>query len=196
MAYSQDLLEWNRRHNLLSRADEENLVRKHIAASLGVFLAVPHVAGQRWIDVGTGAGFPGLILRMACPELDITLLDSSGKRCDFLRAVISRLDLSTAVLNQRAEELVPADGDGLFEVVTTKAVASLADCVARFGALVRPGGRLVTFKGPGWRSEAEEAQRSAGFDRLGLVLEAAVRVPWVDAHVIVLHRQDGARTEP
>lgn len=187
--YSRELLAWNKKHNLLSRADEANLIRKHVAASMGVFLSTPHVPGQKWIDVGTGAGFPGLILQLAQPDMEMTLLDSSGKRCEFLQAVTERLSPSTLVVNQRAEDfMATGHGVGAYDVVTTKAVATLGDCVQRFGALVRRGGRLVTFKGPSWPNELEEAQRKRRLDELGFVPESAVRVPYVEAHIIALYR--------
>ncbi|MEZ4647222.1 MAG: 16S rRNA (guanine(527)-N(7))-methyltransferase RsmG [Candidatus Eisenbacteria bacterium] len=190
MHYSGHLLAWNRKHNLLSRADEANLVRKHIAASLGVFLCSPFIAGQRWIDVGTGAGFPGLVLQLAEPTMPMTLLDSSRKRCDFLDAVTTELSPDTKVVNQRAEDFIasgePAEG---YEVVTTKAVASLDECVRRFGSLVRPGGRLLTFKGPQWPTELEEAQGGQQFKELRLVPESATRVPWIEAHIVTLYRR-------
>jgi 16S rRNA (guanine527-N7)-methyltransferase len=187
--YSHELLVWNRKHNLLSRSDEANLVRKHIAASLGVFLSTPHVSGQRWIDVGTGAGFPGLVLQLALPEVEMTLLDSSGKRCEFLRAVTSRLSPGTHVVNQRAEDFLSSNGGATYDVVTTKAVATLGDCIQRFGALVRPGGRMITFKGPSWTQELEEAQRRRQLEGLAFVPESAVRVPWVEAHIVALFRR-------
>ncbi|MCA9755727.1 MAG: 16S rRNA (guanine(527)-N(7))-methyltransferase RsmG [Candidatus Eisenbacteria bacterium] len=192
MRYSAQLLSWNRKHNLLSRADEANLVRKHVAASLGVFLCSPYVSGQRWIDVGTGAGFPGLILQLAEPAMPMTLLDSSRKRCDFLDAVTTELSPETKVINQRAEDFIatgdPVDG---YDVVTTKAVASLDECIRRFGSLVRPGGRLLTFKGPQWSSELEEAATSQQFQSLRFVPESATRVPWIEAHIVTLFRQPG-----
>ena len=188
LEFSSELLAWNRRHNLLSRADEANLVRKHVAASLGVFLTTPWVAGQRWIDVGTGAGFPGLVVQLAVPEIAMTLLDSSGKRCEFLQAIASRLSPQTRIVNQRAEDFLNSDGAGTYDVVTTKAVATLGDCVQRFGGLVGPGGRMVTFKGPSWPLELEEAQRRKHLSRDEFVPESAVRVPWVEAHIVALYR--------
>ena len=187
--YARELLSWNKKHNLLSRADEANLVRKHISASLGVFLTSPHVAGQRWIDVGTGAGFPGLVLQLAQPEVEMTLLDSSGKRCEFLQAATTRLSPRTRVINQRAEDFMSNNKGATFDVVTTKAVATLGDCVQRFGGLVRSGGRMVTFKGPSWPEELEEAQRKRCLEPLDFVPESAVRVPWVEAHIVVLFRR-------
>lgn len=195
LLFSRELIAWNDRLNLLSRSDAPNVIRKHVAASAAVFLAVPHAARDRWIDVGTGAGFPGLVLKILRPEMDITLLDSARKRCLFLESVIRQMEIGrTPVLPLRVETLV-ARGEmvGAFEVLTARAVASLPDTLRGFGPLVAPGGRLVTFKGPQWHEELETTRTSGTMDAAGFEVESSLRIPWTAGHLITLRRRSDPR---
>jgi 16S rRNA (guanine527-N7)-methyltransferase len=190
--FARELIVWNDRLNLLSRADVYNVMRKHVAASLGVLLVATPVAGEKWIDVGTGGGFPGLVLRLVCPDLEITLLDSARKRCVFLENVLRGLDCrGVPVLAMRAEtHLAHGDGRARYAVVTARAVASLRDAVDRFGPLIRPGGRLVTFKGPMWASELAEAQAIGALQRSQLEFVSATKIPWVNGRLLVFKNVD------
>ncbi len=190
LKFSRDLISWNDRLNLLSRADAPNVVRKHVAASIGVLLVAVPSHGEKWIDVGTGAGFPGLILKMMRPDLDITLVDSARKRCLFIENTIRTTDLGKVpVLPLRVETFI-ARGEGLgsFAVLTARAVASLDATLAGFGPLVSPGGRIVTFKGPQWKEELEAAQASGAFASAGFTFEAATRIPWTSGHLLTLRK--------
>ena len=185
--FARELVSWNDRHNLLSRMDVHNVIRKHVAASLGVLLIADPIGGQRWIDVGTGAGFPGMILKLALPELDITLVDSSKKRCAFLDHVSRTIDLNTAVLPMRAEAVIAhRGGKKAFDVVTSRAVASLQDSVRAFSPLLAPGGLFVTFKGPGWKEELAVAAEGGALEQGRVTFESVTRVPWTQAHLVTL----------
>jgi 16S rRNA (guanine527-N7)-methyltransferase len=188
--FSSELLKWNNRLNLLSRSDAVHVVRKHVAASIGVFLVVQPIIGERWIDVGTGGGFPGLVLRLVRPELQITLLDSSRKRCIFLEDVLRHLDQQgVPVLSMRAETLIVQDEDHAgYSVLTTRAVASLQDTVRQFGPLVSRSGCVVTFKGPRWADELAEATASGSLDQAGFEFVSATRIPWTAGHILLLRR--------
>jgi 16S rRNA (guanine527-N7)-methyltransferase len=189
-AFARELLTRSERLNLLSRADGPQVVRKHVAASLGVFLVAHPVAGEEWIDVGTGAGFPGLVLKIAHPELRITLLDSARKRCHFLESVVRGLELGPVpVVPLRVESLI-ARGEwlGRFDLLTARAVTSLVETVRGFGPLVAPGGRIVTFKGPLWYDEIKTLGAAGLMGSGGVSLESVTRIPWVAGHLVTLRK--------
>lgn len=189
VCFAKELILWNDRLNLLSRPDAPNVIRKHVAASLGVFLIRDPAIGERWIDVGTGAGFPGLVLKLVEQELDIALLDSAKKRCTFLENAIRGIGVEPITIHQmRAETLLNhRGGKGAYDVVTCRAVASLGDSLREFSGLVAPGGRFITFKGPSWYEDLEHV-RSQTLVPTGMEFEAAVRVPWTFAHLLSFRR--------
>ncbi len=128
-----------------------------------------------------------MVLAIVCPQIEMTLLDSSNKRCDFLEHVAKELGLEVPVQRRRAEEFLRDGNEFGFDVVTTKAVAPVLDCLKGFGRLVKPGGRFVTFKGPGWRDELDAAEK-AGVLRPDFAAESVIRLPWTQAHVLSLSR--------
>lgn len=191
--FATELIRWNDRLNLLARTDVVNVVRKHVAASLGVFLVAPPTTSERWIDVGTGGGFPGFVLRMVHPEMDITLMDSARKRCLFLESVARELDLGPVpVLAMRAEtHLAHGEGRRAYDAVTTRAVAALRETLTLFGPLVRERGRIITYKGPRWAEELEAAEAAGALGQSGFEFISATRIPWTSGHILVLQRRDG-----
>jgi 16S rRNA (guanine527-N7)-methyltransferase len=189
-AFARELLTWNDRLNLLSHGDAPLVVRKHVAASLGVFLVAQPARGEQWIDVGTGAGFPGLVLKIAQPDLHITLLDSARKRCLFLENMARGLELGRVpVVPLRVETLVARnEGVGQYDVLTARAVTSLVETVRGFGPLVAPGGRIVTFKGPQWREEIGTLGAAGGAAWDGFSLDSVTRIPWIAGHLVTLRK--------
>lgn len=188
--YCTELLEWNRRYALLSRHDADAILRKHVAACLGSVLLVAPNDAEKWVDVGTGAGLPGIVLKILAPGQPITLIESSHKKCVFLEHVARVLELGPMpILAKRVETLV-ARGEqlGAFDVLFARAVADIRDTLAQFGPLVRPGGRIVTFKGPGWESDARAAE-SAGILASGKYeIQEVLRVPWGPGHLLLIHK--------
>lgn len=187
-SFARELVSWNERHNLLSRMDVQNVISKHVAASLGVFLLSDPIPGQRWIDVGSGAGFPGMVLKLVRPEIDMTLVDSSKKRCEFLEHICRTINLNNIqTLPMRAETLLAHRGGRRgFDVVTSRAVASLEDAMRGFAGLLAPGGRFITFKGPNWMTEVESAISKGAFRTSGLTMESVARVPWTQSHILMM----------
>jgi 16S rRNA (guanine527-N7)-methyltransferase len=190
LLFAKELVSWNDRLNLLSRADAPNVIRKHVAASIGVYLVVQPTPGEEWLDVGTGAGFPGLILKIIRPDASISLLDSARKRCLFLDNTLKMLDLGKVpVLPLRAETLVArGDGLGAYSVVTARAVCSLEETLIGFGPLVARGGQIVTFKGPQWLEEVQGVRDRGVLEREGFELESATRIPWTAGHLLGLRK--------
>src|SRR5512145_1516567 len=103
--FADDLLEWNEKFNLTAITAPEAIEMRHFLDSLSVLLATPMPPGMRVIDVGTGAGFPGLPLKLVFSQIDLTLLEATAKKTEFLQHIVTRLRLNNVkILNARAEE--------------------------------------------------------------------------------------------
>lgn len=134
------LLKWNAAYNLTSVRDPEQMVVRHLLDSLGI---LPHVQGTSLIDVGTGAGLPGFVLALVRPELQVTLLDSNGKKIRFLRQAIADLGVKNAEAVQSRVEVF----DKTFDRVTSRAFATLTDMVLGSAQLLGEGGEFLAMKG-------------------------------------------------
>ncbi|HSS70844.1 MAG TPA: 16S rRNA (guanine(527)-N(7))-methyltransferase RsmG [Casimicrobiaceae bacterium] len=145
LAYLTLLEKWNRAHNLTSIRGVLRMVSHHLLDSLAVLPHLPHRAGLRLIDVGSGGGLPGIPLAIARPAWHVVLLDSSQKKCAFLRQAAGELKLGNAeVVNSRAESFVPPR---FFDVVIARAFSGLAEFAAIATHLLARGARLVAMKG-------------------------------------------------
>ena len=123
--YKNMLKEYNQKFNLTTILEDENIYLKHFYDSLTLSKALDLTQNLKVLDIGTGAGFPGLVLKIVFPNLDVTLLDSNAKKVSFLNAVISKLQLTNIkVINNRAENL-PNSYREYFDVITSRAVAHL-----------------------------------------------------------------------
>lgn len=143
-------------HNLVSRRDRERLWQRHVADSLGL-AGIVASGPARLLDVGSGAGFPGLVLAVVRPDLDVAVLEATGKKAAFLRRMRERLGLpSVTVLHGRAEDLV-AEWGGTYEWVTARAVAPLSRLVGWTVPFLTPAGRVLAVKGDRWRDEVDAA---------------------------------------
>jgi len=132
----------NSQFNLTAIRDRPGMLRKHVLDSLSL---QPYLVGERFADVGTGAGFPGLALAIVNPQRRFTLIEATGKKARFVAQTAERLRLGNVqVVNARAESYRPFE---LFDTVAARALASLADFVAYAGHLCAPGGRLLAMKG-------------------------------------------------
>lgn len=150
-----ELARWNARINLTAIRDPDEMVAGHILDSLAVRGLV---AGRRVVDVGTGAGFPGLPLAVAEPDLDMTLVDSNGKKIGFVRHMIGELGLANAsAVKARSERYAP---ENRFDTVIARALAPLPRLVALTGHLLADAGVLLALKGkyPGAELSELEAQ--------------------------------------
>ena len=157
--YYEYLMERNSVMNLTAIEGEEEVARLHFLDCCAL-LALCDFRGKRVIDVGTGAGFPGLPLRIAEPGISLTLLDSLGKRVDFLRAACAELGLEgVETVCARAEE-APAELRESFDIAVSRAVARLNVLCELCLPFVRPGGLFIAMKGPEGGAELEEARRA------------------------------------
>lgn len=142
LRYIDMLQKWNKVYNLTAIRDREQMLTHHILDSLSV---VPHLWPGRWLDVGCGAGLPGLVMAMARPDCQLALLDSNSKKTSFVQQAIIELKLQNAqVFCARAEEW----GQGeKFDGIISRAFAEMADFVAATRHLLASGGRWVAMKG-------------------------------------------------
>lgn len=188
--YCALLNEWNARYALLSRGDGEEVVRKHISACLGTALLVVPDVSTKWVDVGTGAGLPGIVVKVLAPKQSITLIEGSHKKCVFLEHVRRTLELeSLTILAKRVETLTQSGAYlGEFDVLFARAVASVRDTLTLFGPLVRPGGKVLTFKGPGWEEDVDAARSAGALDGRSFQLEEVIRVPWGPGHILSIRK--------
>ena len=156
--YAELLIDWNARFNLTSIVDPRDIVIKHFLDSLSAARSIPS-GSIALIDVGAGAGLPGLPLKIARPEIKLTLLEATRKKCDFLQAVIDDLHLTAVkVVNARAEEAGRlAEHREAYDVAIARAVADLPVLIEYLLPFVKIGGFAVAQKS---REAADELDRA------------------------------------
>lgn len=136
------LHKWNRAYNLTAVREPVEMLRRHVLDSLAV---VPHIPQRRLLDVGTGPGIPGIILAIAWPEADLTLLDSNGKKARFVRMAVRELGLQNVhVVQARVEQF---EVDAPFAAIISRAFADLGDFVRLTRHLLADDGRWWGMKG-------------------------------------------------
>lgn len=160
--YHAFLAEWNEKMNLTAITDDEGVAVKHFADSLTLFNYYDIPQNARVIDVGTGAGFPGLVLKIARPDIELTLLDSLQKRLTFLDAVLQELNLDANLIHSRAEE----GGQNMnlresYDLAVSRAVAQLNVLSEYCLPYVRLSGRFIAFKGSA-EGELQNAKNAIG----------------------------------
>ncbi|MBE6097582.1 MAG: 16S rRNA (guanine(527)-N(7))-methyltransferase RsmG [Schwartzia succinivorans] len=160
--YQELLVEWNQKMNLTALTEPKDVAIKHMIDSVSVYDEKWFSEGMSVIDVGTGAGFPGLPLKILCPSLKVTLLDSLNKRVKFLETVVSELGLSDIVcVHARAEEAArQKQYREKFDAVVSRAVARLPILAEYDLPFVRVGGFFAAMKGAKYEEEAEEAKKA------------------------------------
>ena len=160
--YHQMLMDWNTRMDLTAVLEEEEMIDRHYVDSASLLTFDWIAPGTKAIDVGTGAGFPGVPLAILRSDIDMTLLDALGKRCAFLEAVVKALSLNCRVIHGRAED---AGRDAAlreaFGAVLSRAVAPMPVLLEYTLPLARVGGAVIAFKGPGVREEWDQGRRAA-----------------------------------
>ena len=158
--YMELLLEWNEKINLTAITQKDEIILKHFIDSLTILKYIQK--NQIVIDVGTGAGFPGIPLKIVNSDLNITLLDSLNKRINFLNEVIDKLKLTKIeAVHGRAEDLGrDKKYRESFDVATSRAVANLSTLLEYLMPFVKVGGICICMKGPNIEKELEEAKKA------------------------------------
>ena len=166
-AFGEAVIAQNEVMNLTAITDPAQVAKLHLLDSLTVLTAVD-LKGKRLIDVGCGAGFPGVPLAIACPEAEVTLLDSLGKRVRWLEATLPTLGVAARCITARAEEAV-ADRRESFDYATSRAVARLNILLELTAPYVKVGGAVIAMKGAA--AQEELAECAGAIRKLGLKLE-------------------------
>lgn len=156
--FGQAVVQQNAFMNLTAITEPEQVARLHLADSLTPLKLLP-LAGKRVIDIGCGAGFPGVPLKIACPALELTLLDSLGKRMSWLAQVLPALGVQAECVTARAEEAVSTRREQ-YDVAVSRAVARLNILLELTAPYVKVGGCVLAMKGSAAPEELAEAQRA------------------------------------
>ena len=190
-AFARAVLEKNKVMNLTAITDDADFARLHLLDSAAL-LNVADFSGRRAVDVGTGAGFPGVPLRILCPDVRMTLLDSTGKRIDFLRETCAALGLGNVdCVHARAEEFAAEHREG-FDLAVSRAVAALPVLCELCLPLVKVGGQFLAMKSARSDGELEGAMDAIAAlgGRLADVVDYAIPGSDVTHRVIVIDKVD------
>lgn len=180
--YNEMLLDWNTRMNLTALTAPEDVAVKHIIDSLTAYDAALFDGARTLIDVGTGAGLPGIPLAVYAPQLTVTLLDSLNKRVRFLTEVTAAMGLQNVrCIHARAEEAArTAEHRAAYDIVVSRAVARLPVLLEYTLPFVRVGGTLLALKGRAYAEEQKEARRAAEVLGGGRITARPVHLPGLD----------------
>jgi 16S rRNA (guanine527-N7)-methyltransferase len=185
-AFADAMVKQNEVMNLTAITEPEAVAKLHLLDSLTV-LRCADLAGKTVIDVGCGAGFPGVPLAIACPEAKVTLLDSLGKRMHWLETVLPALGVQAECVTARAEEAITTRRES-YDFATSRAVARLNILLELTAPYVKVGGAVLAMKGAAAQEELAEAKNAIA--KLGLKLEAvhAFPIDGAEHSVIVLRK--------
>jgi 16S rRNA (guanine527-N7)-methyltransferase len=191
--YSQELIAWNQRVNLTGIIEPDEILVKHFLDSLSIFQVLPKPSSNlSLIDVGSGAGFPGLPLKIVMPDLRLTLLEATRKKTAFLQHIVQVLDLTgVTVLTGRAEEAGHRpDQRESYDVAVARAVAPLLVLVEYSLPLVKIGGRVTVQKGQHPADEIKAAANALGIlgGKVGQILPVAVPGLAAERHLVVIQK--------
>lgn len=182
----------NKKYNLSTITEPDAVIKKHFLDSLVVLNQLNFEKRKRWLDIGTGAGFPGMVLKLFLPGDSFYLLDSSSKKVNFLNQLIYKLNLKGIdATHGRAEDLAQIEEwRGSFDYVCSRAVASLNVLLEYAVPFIKIGGSAYLYKGPEYKEEIKEAKNA--LDILGAEIKEAIEldVPGLEAerYLIVIEK--------
>ena len=183
--YVTELMNWNRVYNLTSVRKPTDIVTRHILDSLTI---LPYLHGDRILDIGTGAGLPGIPLAIACPGREFVLLDSSSKKLRFVQQTLGILKLDNVTLeDSRVEEFQP---ETLFDTVICRAFSDLPDFYRYAARLCNEGGRMLAMKGVYPMTEVECLADKSVIEEV-----VSLKVPGLDAerHLVIMHAAESSQ---
>lgn len=159
--YARLLVDWNEKINLTAITEPDEIVIKHFVDSLSLFSVIDIPQGAKVIDVGTGAGFPGVAMLIARPDLDITLMDSTNKKLNVIRDILENIGLKANVVHKRAEEAGQSkDFRESYDFATARAVSNLRDLSEFCLPFVKVGGTFISMKSAKADEEIEEGKKA------------------------------------
>ena len=158
--YMKEIINWNQKINVTAITDEKEFLVKHLIDSLTINRIVGHK--KSLIDIGTGAGFPGIPLKIANPDLKVTLIDSVNKKLNVIRDISTKINLKELeIIHTRAEDLaMQKKYRESFDYATTRAVSSLNTIVEYMLPFIKIGGKAICMKGPNISDELDEAEKA------------------------------------
>jgi 16S rRNA (guanine527-N7)-methyltransferase len=163
--YLAELKKWNRKINLTAITEERDTVIKHLLDSLSYIKVFTPAPGLRLLDMGSGAGFPAIPLKIATPDISITMVESVKKKASFLRHIVRTLPLTgVEVLDKRMEEL-PEPYHSSFDLVTARAFAEMPEALGHGVKFLKPAGLMILSRGP------EETISDQDLDKAGVKVE-------------------------
>ena len=197
--YRTELLRWNEHINLTAITDEDEIVHKHFLDSLSVLEHFSLRGGDSVVDVGTGAGFPGIVLKIYIPDIQLTLIESSKKKVSFLKFIVTQLNRHQAVSahqwvdvkirTERAEVCAQQQKHiGVYDWVFTRYVAAIRDSAAYCIPLLKPTGKWVAYKFSDETLENEINKSLACLEANGGILETVLKNPKFNRNYVVIHR--------
>ena len=185
-AFGGAVVEQNKVMNLTAITEPDQVAKLHLLDSLSL-LSLMDLSGKKLIDVGCGAGFPGVPVKIACPGMELTLLDSLGKRMHWLEQILPQLGVEATCLTARAEEAVATRREQ-YDVATSRAVARLNILLELTAPYVKVGGYVLAMKGTAAQEELDEAKNA--IRQLGLKVEKIAQFPVDDtAHAVIVLRK-------
>ena len=188
--YASLLLDWNNRIHLVSKGDaKSDRILRHFVDSLSIFKTVDIPQGAKLLDLGAGAGFPSIPVKIVRDDIRPVLVESIHKKALFLQKLCQVLELENVrVVNQRAEELQAETGLlASFDLVTAKALGKLSDIASLSAPFMKIGGLLVCYKGPTATSETSKAKLPPGL-RIQDVVKTAIPEMDLVRWLVVVHR--------
>lgn len=194
--YSKLLQEWNKVMDLTAIDEEEQIIEKHFYDSL-ISAKYFKYENQTLLDIGSGAGFPGLVLAIAFPNLKITLLEPTLKRCNFLNAVINKLGLKNVnVINDRAENFISAKREA-YDLVTSRAVSRLNMLLELSIPFLRVNGYMIALKGKNVELELNEAKNALDLLNTKLLNKFDLKLPSEEENrsILILQKKSITNTK-
>lgn len=180
--YKNELLQWNAKTNLISENSSQEIITRHFLDSLTAlqFIQKPNA---RIIDVGCGAGFPGLPLKIALPTLELYLLETNRKKVSFLKHIIRLLNLSDAVvLHDRVENIIKTDSwKEKFDILISRAAFKLSELLPQGEYFLAPGGALIALKGPKVDEDIAQCSSTINQYKISQLIQHDINVSFLEA---------------
>lgn len=184
--YAEILVAYNQKVNLTAITTPEEIEDKHFIDSL-FFANLPEVQGKV-VDVGTGAGFPGVVAKLYKPEIDLYLMEPTGKRLDFLRFLCDELGIEATFIKERAEEAARKEWREVFDVATARAVAGLPVLAEYCIPLVKQGGYFIAMKGA--KDEQQDAEKAVNTLGGTFVRKEIYKLPNEEPRMLLVYKKE------
>jgi 16S rRNA (guanine527-N7)-methyltransferase len=186
MMYLTELKKWNRAYNLTGLKTDDDIIVKHFLDSLLYFRIIPD-GTLKAADIGTGAGFPGLPIKIVRPEIEMTLIDSSRKKTAFLRNMVRALKLTGVHILEKRLENLGTDFKNTYDVIATRATFSIKEFLGSACPYVKTGGLLILNKGPKvWEEIKELDTAPEAKQQIRDVMRLTLPFTKAERHIVVL----------